>query len=287
MSSAVNSFGKSYIQNAFLSRHKNRPLPRNWRRAGSDFVGFVVSPCSRGRYAPHVRVVIRDGLPTSRREGQRETLYRVLPYGYGFCSTEQQAVVSRGEGYLISRTDQLSVIRNSNTTVTQNSRLCVSRDEGYLISRTDQLSVVRNSHTTAVQNNRICMSRGEDYLFLRTDHLSVVRSSHTTAAQNSNLCVSRDEDYLILQTGKTSVVRNSHTTAQISRSRKPEYSTSARVEKHRSLKRLQPEQLSTHAVQKIPRRNIKHAIGVRAQIRADRGTAKARTSRAACTAARI
>ena len=67
--------------------------------------------------------------------------------------------MSEDEGYLISRTDQSSVVRNSHTTAAQNSRLCVSSNEGYLTSQTDHLSVVRNSHTTA-QINR---SRGPKY----------------------------------------------------------------------------------------------------------------------------
>ena len=37
---------------------------------------------------------------------------------------------------------------------TAQPRLCVSRDEAYPTSRTDQLSVVRNSHTTAAQNSQ-------------------------------------------------------------------------------------------------------------------------------------
>ena len=49
-------------------------------------------------------------------------------------------------------------MRSSHTTA-QSSRLCVSRDHGCLISRTYQLSVVRNSHTAA-QNSR---NRGSEY----------------------------------------------------------------------------------------------------------------------------
>ena len=115
-------------------------------------------------------------------------------------------------------------------TTAQNSNLCVSRDEGYLISRTDQLSMVRSTYTTAAENSKLCVSRDEGYLISRTDQLSVVRNSHTTA-QNSNLCVSRDEGYPNSRTDQLSMVRNSHTTAQISRSRGPEYAISARVEK--------------------------------------------------------
>ena len=152
--------------------------------------------------------------------------------------------VSRDEGYLISRTDQLLAVRNSHTTAAQNSRLCVNRDEGYLISRTDQLSVVRNSqnhsgteqqvlceqrrkfanrpviggaqlsHHSGTEQQALCEQRRRVPLFT----LSVVRNSHTTAAQNSRLCVSRDEGCLISRTDQLSVVRHSHTTeAQIRR----------------------------------------------------------------------
>ena len=87
--------------------------------------------------------------------------------------------MSRDEGYLISRNDQLSVVRNSHTTAEQNSKLCVSKDEGYLISRIYQLSVVRNSHTTAAQNSRLRVSRGESCLISKTGQTSVMRNSHT------------------------------------------------------------------------------------------------------------
>ena len=61
----------------------------------------------------------------------------------------------------------------------------MGRDEGYLISRTDQISVVPNSHTKA-QNSRLGVSRDEDYLISRTGRISVVRSSYTTV-QNIEL----------------------------------------------------------------------------------------------------
>ena len=64
-------------------------------------------------------------------------------------------------------------------------------------------------------------------------------------------------------------------------------SLSSESEKLLSRKRLKPERLSTRAVQHIAhKRSRKHAIGVHALIRADRGAAKARTSRAAFTATR-
>ena len=59
--------------------------------------------------------------------------------------------MGRDEGYLISRTDQISVVPNSRTKAQKKSRLGVSRDEDYLISRTGRISVVRSSYTT-VQN---------------------------------------------------------------------------------------------------------------------------------------
>ena len=75
----------SRISKTPSSRRQNRPLPRNWRQTGSAFLRVVVWPCSRKRLAPHLRVVVRDRWLTFRREGQRETLYRVLPYGSGLC----------------------------------------------------------------------------------------------------------------------------------------------------------------------------------------------------------
>ena len=130
-------------------------------------------------------------------------------------TTEQQALREQRRMLLFSRTDQISVVRNSHTTA-QNCRLRVSRDECYYISRTDQLSVVRNSHITA---------------------------------QNSTLCVSRHECYLISRTDQLSVVRNSHIIAFNSRSRGPEYPNSVRVENHRWRRRLKPKRLSTCATQ--------------------------------------
>ena len=46
-------------------------------------------------------------------------------------------------------------------------------------------------------------------------------------------------------------------------------------EKHRSRRRLKSERLSTRAIQHVPHRSRKHATGVDAQIRADRGVANA------------
>ena len=84
-SSAVSFFCKSYLQNTSLSTQE----PPTASKLASDrcaFLRVVVSPCSRGRRAPHLRVVVRDRLPASTR-GQRETLYRVLPHGLVFSTS--------------------------------------------------------------------------------------------------------------------------------------------------------------------------------------------------------
>ena len=178
------------------------------------------------------------------------------------------------------------MVRNSHTTA-QNSRLCVSKDEGYHISRTDQISVGRNSHTTAAQNSRLCVSRDEGCLVLRTDQISVGRNSHTTAAHNIRLCVSRDEVALFCRPnrrrwGKTLTPPRRSTGTEGQNILLPRES-----EEHRSRRRLKPERLSTREVQQVPHRSKTHAIGVHAHIRADSGAAKAKTSRAASTAALV
>ena len=94
--------------------------------------------------------------------------------------------MSRDEGCLVSRADQLSVVRTPHTKA-QNSRLCVSRDESYLVSRTDQLSVVWNSHNTA-QNSGLCVSerRKLSYFANRPDISGAELSRHSSAVQYGN-----------------------------------------------------------------------------------------------------
>ena len=132
--------------------------------------------------------------------------------------------MSRHEGYVISQTAQISVVRNADTTA-RNSTLCVSRDEGYPTSRTDQTSVVRKSHATAREQQAL-REQGRRLLYFanRPDIRDTELPHHRTRTagfgyaatkvtvlreqtkhqwcgtptprhDNSRLCVSRDESY--------------------------------------------------------------------------------------------